>query len=90
VVVSGSCQESPLLWGQYANAKFFNQAGAAMVMYANRLLVILAALAVGVIFVVTVRIAGLHELAQRGHCASTEAGLQLQSCRAGDSSGSAD
>jgi hypothetical protein len=37
---------------------------------------------------VTVRIAGLHELAERGHCASTEAGLQLQSCRGGDSSGS--
>jgi hypothetical protein len=61
-----------------------------MVMYANRLLVILAALAIGVIFVVTVRIAGLHELAQRGHCASAQADLQLQSCRAGDSSGSSD
>lgn len=89
-MVSGSCQESPLLWGQYAIRRFFNQAGAAMVMYANRLLVILAALAVGVIFVVTVRIAGLHELAQRGHCAATQADLQLQSCRAGDSSGSSD
>jgi hypothetical protein len=89
-MVSGSCQESPLLWGQYVNAKFFNQAGAAMVMYANRLLVILAALAVGVIFVLTVRIAGLHELAERGHCASTQADLQLQSCRGGDSSGSSD
>lgn len=89
-MVSGSCQESPLLWGQYAIHRFFIQAGAAMVVQANRLLVILAALAVGVIFVVTVRIAGLHELAQRGHCAAAQADMQLQSCRAGDSSGSSD
>ncbi len=61
-----------------------------MVVLANRFLVILAALAVGVIFVLTVRTAGLHELAQRGHCASTEGSLQLQTCRSGDSRGASD
>ena len=56
-----------------------------MVAHANRVVVILAALSVGVIFVLTVRTAGLHELARRAHCASTEAGLQGQSCPAADS-----
>jgi hypothetical protein len=69
---------------------FSNQAGAAMVAFTNRVLVILAALAVGVIFVLTVRTAGLHELAQRDHCASKPSSLQLQTCRGGDSSGSSD
>lgn len=61
-----------------------------MVAHANRVVVILAALAVGVIFVLTVRMAGLHELALRAHCASAQGSLQLQSCRDGDSSGSTD
>ena len=64
------------------------QAGAAMVAHANRVVVILAALAVGVIFVLTVRTAGLHELAKRAHCASAEG--SLQSCRADGPSGSSD
>jgi hypothetical protein len=67
-----------------------NQAGAAMVAFTNRVMAILAALAVGVIFVLTVRTAGLHELAQRGHCASAQNSLQLETCRGGDSSGTSD
>jgi hypothetical protein len=61
-----------------------------MVAHTNRLVVILAALAVGVIFVLTVRTAGLRELAQRDHCASTDGGLQLETCRGGDSRGASE
>jgi hypothetical protein len=61
-----------------------------MVGLTNRILVILAALAVGVIFVLTVRTAGLHELAQRAHCASGGAGVQPHSCQAGGDSDTAE
>jgi hypothetical protein len=73
--------------GEYV---LFSTRQVAMVGHTNRVLVILAALVVGVIFVLSVRTAGLHELAQRAHCASSEGSMQLQSCRAGDSSDSAE
>jgi len=55
-----------------------------MIAHTNWVRAILAALAVGVLFVLTVRTVGLNELAQRAHCASASEGLQ--SCRAGESS----
>lgn len=51
-----------------------------MVARTNRIMIVLAALAVGAAFVLTVRTAGLHEIAQRGHC-----GAMVADCRSGDS-----
>jgi len=56
-----------------------------MIVHLNWVRAVLAALAVGALFVLTVRTVGLNELAQRGHCASEQAGLQ--SCRTGDRGG---
>jgi hypothetical protein len=57
-----------------------------MIAHTNWVRAILAALAVGVLFVLTVRAVGLNELAQRDHC---NAG-QLETCRGGESSGPSD
>ncbi|MBS0418529.1 MAG: hypothetical protein JSR66_12515 [Proteobacteria bacterium] len=54
-----------------------------MIAHTNWVRAILAALAVGVLFVLTVRTVGLNELEQRGHCASVQEGLQLETCRGG-------
>jgi hypothetical protein len=59
-----------------------------MIAHMNWVRAILAALAVGVLFVLTVRTVGLNELAQRGHCASAPAGLQT--CRTGETGGATD
>ena len=60
-----------------------------MVAHTDWVRAILAALAVGVLFVLTVRTVGLNELEQRGHCASANGGLQLETCRGGGKSGGA-
>jgi hypothetical protein len=56
-----------------------------MIQHMNWVRAILAALAVGVLFVLTVRTVGLNELAQRAHCASADA--DLQTCRTGETGG---
>jgi hypothetical protein len=57
-----------------------------MIAHTNWVRAILAALAVGVLFVLTVRTVGLNELEQRAHCAAGK----LESCREGGSSGATD
>ena len=44
-----------------------------MIAYGNRILAVLAALLVGVIFVMTVRTAGLHALAAKANCVNASA-----------------
>jgi hypothetical protein len=67
-----------------------NLAGAYMIANRKRLLIVLGALAAGVIFVLTVRTASLEELARRSRCASAETGSQLHACHTGDSNGPSD
>jgi hypothetical protein len=59
-----------------------------MVTHANRVLAVLVALAVGVVFVLTVRTAGLREIAQRAHCASAGQAAQFHACRSSEDSSS--
>jgi hypothetical protein len=67
------------------------QAGAAMLAHINRFWVVIAALAVGAIFVLTVRTAGLHELGQRSNCAARAAAeMHSQACRSGEPNGPAE
>ena len=56
-----------------------------MIVHLNWVRAVLAALAVGALYVLLVWFVGLNELEQRGHCASEQAGLQ--SCRTGDRGG---
>ena len=59
-----------------------------MTSHMNWVRAILAALGVGILFVLTVRTVGLNELAQRAHCASAQAGLQT--CRTGETGDATD
>jgi hypothetical protein len=59
-----------------------------MTRHMNWVRAILAALAVGILFVLTVRTVGLNELARRAHCASAQAGLQT--CRTGETDDATD
>jgi hypothetical protein len=58
-----------------------------MIAHAKSVLIVLGALAVGVIFILTVRLAGLGEIARRANCASAGMQSPLHACHTEDPNG---